>query len=285
MFKNLKQIVIKSQELFQYFINFTRDTILKNKDLLMPLLFLYFFSPFLIKIFAYIQAVKWQNISLVAFRDEFANFISAKSFDGSILLIPLALGFVCFDFIFRFAKKKKKGFIGIFERFFSIIPYLLFIVEMSYTLVDFLMIFVQSMVAQEDLRQFCASYIFPVLTLYAKLPGLTNGLFGFFIFYFNYFYIARNKLKYSHFLRYHYTQSMLANCVYSLVTHLFFIFLKYNKLSDLKDFMGFNIYAFFLFVNVIFIFSALFGKETKIPFLDEAVLYHIGPRKNSSDQK
>ena len=277
MFKILKQIAIKIQQLSLYVVK----KLAKNYEFFMPLLFIYFFSPFFLRFLKYAEREKWQYISFTTFREELSNFFAAKSFDTATLLIPLILGFLFFNYIFYLTTKNKKGSIIILERFFAIIPYLFFIVEISYSLVDSCMLFIKSTFSIDDVKVVWANYIYPILFTYSKLPGLKSGLFGLFLFYFNYIYVGRNKLKFSHFVRYHYVQSMVTNSFLAFVIHTFYLFIKYNPNSELKSFIGFNIYVFFVALNLIFIFSALLGRETKIIFLDDAIVYHIGPRDNS----
>jgi hypothetical protein len=276
MFKILKQIAIKIQQLSLYVVK----KLAKNSEFLMPFLFLYFFSPFFLRFFKYAQRERWEDISFTSFIEEFSNFFAAKSFDTATLVIPLILGFLFFNSIFLLVTKNKKDALNILERFFAIIPYIFFIIELSYSLVDSCLLFFKSTFSIEDARVVWTSYVYPILFTYSKLPGLKSGLFGLFLFYFNYIYVGRNKLKYSHFVRYHYVQAMLTNSFLAFILHSFYLFLKYNPGFELKAFIGFNIYAFFVALNLFYIFSALLGKETKITFLDDAIIYHIGPRDN-----
>jgi hypothetical protein len=277
MFKILKQITSKIKQLSLYVIG----KLAKNYEFFMPLVFLYFFSPFFFRFFKYAERENWQSISFTTFRQELNNFFDAKSFDTATLIIPLIFGFLFFNIIFRLTTKNKKGSIVILERFFAIIPYLFFIVEISYSLVDSCMLFIRSTFSIDDVKIVWTSFVYPVLFTYSKLPGLKSGIFGLFLFYFNYIYVGRNKLKYSHFVRYHYVQSMVTNSFLAFIIHTFYLFIKYNPHSEFKAFIGFNIYIFFIALNLIFIVSALLGKETKITFLDDAIIYHIGPRESS----
>ena len=274
MFKTLKQIAIKIQQLSLYVVK----KLAKNNEFFMPFLFLYFFSPFFLRFFKHAQREQWENISFTSFIEELSNFFAARSFDTATLVIPLILGFLFFNCAFLLITKNKKDSLIILERSFAIIPYIFCIVEISYSLVDSCLLFVKTTFSIEDAKTVWANYVYPILFTYSKLPGLKSGLFGLFLFYFNYIYVGRNKLKYSHFVRYHYVQAILTNSCLAFILHTFYLFLKYNPGFELTEFMAFNIYSFFVALNLFYIFSALSGKETKITFIDDAIIYHIGPR-------
>jgi hypothetical protein len=294
MFKYLKHVIgtlfIKIIDIFQYFLNYLRILIFNNRDIFVPLLFLYFFFPFISKIFSYFTTVRWQDITFLTFKQEFENilFRSGSNFSDnypSLIVFALIFGFFLFELIIQIQNKlkNKNHIVTLSQRFFAILPYLLFLVEMTYSFIDSCMLFIQSILPHDFVQVFFASYVWPILLAYSNLPGLKLGIFGWFIFYFDYYYVGRNKEKFSHFVRYHFMQSMLFTSLYSFVTHLYFLWVKRNPLAEINDFLGFNIYSFFLFINLICICSAFIGKETKITFMDEAILYHIGPRKNLQD--
>ncbi len=292
---NLKQIMgpffIKLFEIFQYFLNFLRINVFKNKDIFALLLFIYFFFPFFSKVFIYFTSIRLQDLTFVNFKQEFEALIfnkpnfSVDQNEPSILIFAALIVFFVFELYLQAQAffKLKKNSVTISQRLFAIFPYLLFIVEMTYSLIDSCMLFIEAVIPKDIVQHFFSSYIFPILFLYSSLPGLKMGIFGWFIFYFDYYYVGRNKEKFSHFVRYHFVQSMLFSSLYSFVCHFYFLWIKRNPLAEINDFIGFNIFSFFLLISIICILSALIGKETKITFMDEAIQYHIGLRKNNTD--
>jgi hypothetical protein len=280
---------IKISEIFQYFLTFLRINLFKNKDILVPLSFIYFFSPVFINIFTYFTSIRWQNMTISKLKEECKTLISTNfkisENEPSTLIFAILFGFFIFEIFLQIQAflQKKKNSVTITQRLFAIIPYVFFLVEMTYSLIDSCMLFIEAGFPKESVQQFFAHFVYPILSTYSALPGLKMGIFGWFIFYFDYYYVGRNKETFSHFVRYHYVQSMLFTSLYSFICHLYYLWVKRNPLAEINDFLGFNIFSFFLFINLICIISALIGKETQITFMDEAIQYHIGPRKKNSD--
>jgi len=294
-FKFLKytttSIFTKIVDIYNYSINFLRKIVLKNKDIAISLLCLYFFFPFISQIFFYLITLRWQDITFESLKQEITNLIfnvpnsTFSENNPSILIISIIFGFLFFEFIFQIQNllKNKKPIVSISERLFAITPYILSIIEMTHSLIDSCMLFIQAVVPKDFVEQFFRNYLSPILITYSNLPGFKQGMLGFFIFYFGYYYVGRNKDQFSFFIRYHFVQSLSFNFIYQFICHLYFLWVKRNPFSEVNDFIGFNIYSFFLFVNLIGIIFAIIGKETKITFLDEAIQYHIGPRKKSEN--
>jgi hypothetical protein len=108
------------------------------------------------------------------------------------------------------------------------------------------------------------------------LGGYTNTLLFFFI----YYGVARNRDQIKFFTRYHAMQALMVNGLFIFVFQLGeTIFYRLSDQTWDKFCVGLIWYIGALLTPMFF--SALLGLETRIPFFDRAIRYHIGKRPPS----
>ena len=166
-----------------------------------------------------------------------------------------------------------KYIITIFDRIFASGIYLFPLIETFQRYSEGLFIF------QPELQKPILTIFGPLLDWYIfEFPKLTFRQGPTLLFFFIFYGLTRNRTGIKYFIRYHATQALLIHCF-----NLF-----------LNEFLGFGLglirvaswwYSstyFALVCTVLVIVPAmiacLLGLETKLPFLDEAILMHIGER-------
>jgi hypothetical protein len=174
---------------------------------------------------------------------------------------------------------KKLEIITPSERLFSLLPYFWLWLEFTNTYFDYVLDFLDGWITPEQklkVFEFCTN----LFSTYGNLPGTSYGLPGYGLFFLFYFGIGRNKEKFSFFIRYHYINGILTSAIFGFITHLFFLWVKHQPVTEITNFVGSTTYSFFFLIICIGCIASLFGRETKIPFIHQAIFYHTGRKED-----
>jgi hypothetical protein len=270
-------------ELLTDFAFFTATELTVKRDLLFPTIFVLFFYSTFFKIFSLLKELQFDNLNIGNIKNEIFNYFSSSSsqkssFDPLILLLFFICFLIFFFIIIGIYKQNKTNeeFVPMGERFFVLLPYLWFLLEMTYSMLDSCAVCLKLVFSKDDASFIIYEIIGPCLAIYLAIPGIKFGLVNNFVYYFNYFYIGRNKIKFSFFTRYFYMQSLAISSLFSLIMHIYYLSIKYGLDPVLRQFLGLNIYALFFTATIIIIIFAIWGKEPTIPGMHSSILYHVG---------
>jgi hypothetical protein len=125
--------------------------------------------------------------------------------------------------------------------------------------------------------------IFP--GLYAFQSVALGGLANLFSFYFEFYYVGRNKKGFSYFIRYHFVFAMLMTQAFNFLCLMFRIFKGYNQdnFPGLVQIFGSTLFIVFLILIFFSVFKTLQGEQPILPFFDLSVQYHIGIREREDE--
>ena len=178
----------------------------------------------------------------------------------------------------RFATQLKKlEIVTPSERLFSLLPYFWLWLEFTNTYFDYVLDFLDGWLTPDQkikVFEFCTN----LFSIYGSLPGTQYGIPGYGLFFLFYFGIGRNKEKFSFFIRYHYVNCILTGAIFSFFSHLFFLWVKHQPVTEMTNFGGSTTYAFLFLTIFAGTIAVIFGRETNIPFIHQAVFYHKGRR-------
>jgi hypothetical protein len=240
----------------------------KNRDFFVRTFGIFFFLPILGK------------LSTIIFHTVINISLGNKSLIDVILVISFFL--LLLDFIIskteKIKDKKRSNFISLRERIFVLLPYIWFWTEMTVSLVDDCVNFLEYYFPEDQVIKILENFIYPIIRTYSELPGIKIGILGYFIFYVKFFYIGRNKKRYSDFTRYYFMQSLLISMLFSLASHCYFLLINYEISEELTNIIGYSLYGSFLILIGYLMIFILMGKESRIPFLHQATEFQIGQR-------
>lgn len=253
------------------------------------------FIPVFLNILVFLILFDWDIFSFNNIKEEyskliFKDYVTQTSPNILVLLFPIVLIFCVLRFFtFKIPNDKKQDLLTIplQDRLFATLPYIWFIFEITHTLIKPHKLLVASILPPDYYVSFIQNFTYPLISGYANLPGLKQGITGLFIFTIEYTYIVRNFEQFSYFIRYFFMQAILLHLTFVLTGHLYFA-LSYNFMNYCQpalQFISLNLYSFYLVSALMLIISALTGKETKLNFIDDAILYHIGKRKVGRKKK
>jgi preprotein translocase subunit SecG len=208
---------------------------------------------------------------------------------GCLLLPCLFILIVLIEVVIKFFtpnKKKidtsnfinKKKFVPFLERFYSVLPYIWFLVEIVMSLYSDSLNLVRAYLPSQVAKDVIMYFLYPINQIYFSMPGLQFGILGNFLFFMEYSLIARAKNKYSYFLRYNFMQIVLLNALFGFYTNCYFLIIKYSSI-ELAGLIGISVLGVFICMVIYLIIIILLGKESRFPFLDEAMQYQIGRRR------
>jgi hypothetical protein len=291
MIKFLNYLLLIFRKIFDLltslpFLNAIRS--FTDRNVLFPILFVCIFFNTFLNFFIFLKDLQWNKINIENIKNEISsyifNFSSQKSnFDPLILFFFFICFVVIFDGIIAIKKKKKtdEDIVPMRERLFAILPYLWFLIEMTYGMLDSFTVFIKLVAPENQVDFITYDLVAPCISAYLNIPFIKLGFISNFIYYFNYFYVGRNDEKFSFFVRYFYIQCLAISSLFTLVMHIYFLALKYGLRLDpvLRQFFGLNIYALFLTSVSIIIIFILLGKESMIPGIHPSILYHVGIKK------
>lgn len=254
--------------------------IYRFRNLIVFLAILYFLSPFSNLIsgstISEINDV-FNNVSQPAQAIIGKNFLTTNIF---WIFVVILIFEVMGQIRKRFADKLKKlEIVTPSERLFSILPYFWLWIEFTSTYFDYVLDFLDGWLTMEQkgkVFEFCTH----LFSTYGSLPGTQYGIPGYGLFFLFYFGIGRNKEKFSFFIRYHYINCILTGAIFSFFSHLFFLWIKHQPESDLTNFGGSTTYSFLFITLLVGVVSVILGRETKIPFIHQAIFYHTGRRED-----
>ena len=191
------------------------------------------------------------------------------------------------DLIFWFIRGSSKNIknvddISFSAKFFSIIPYTWFFIEMTTTYWDWNEYIIFS--DPDNTFQIALNIMermAPLLSWYTTLP--LQKFLDFFLFFLFYYGIARNKETFSFFIRYHYTQAIIFMGIFTFQSHLFGIFAQEQNNPIINGYISICSYMTIVILLCLSFSSIVFGKETNIPFIHESIFYHTGSRDEDLD--
>ncbi len=242
-------------------------------------------KDFLLKIGQEVQEQKDYILFLTLLTIYFPLFVTYRiSF-----LILFLVGIV--DFFYTRLKKKlkqkEKYSVPIFERIFALFPYvLMFFTLMSNLTNEAIFLFNFD---SEELNKLTSivfiKLIFPGLQAFHSIIGRGTGLESLFSFYFEFYYVGRNKLGFSYFIRYHYVFAMLMTQLFSFVCSIFRNFKGYNanNFPGLVESFGVTLFICFFMLICFGVINTIQGKQPILPFFDLSVQYQIGIREREDE--
>ena len=218
----------------------------------------------------------------IPFRDMYTIYTIEERILYTILFTGLAIDLIFW--VFRGSSKNIKNVddISFSAKFFSIIPYAWFFIEMTTTYWDWNEYIIFS--DPDNTFQIALNIMermSPVLSWYTTLP--LQKFLDFFLFFLFYYGIARNKETFSFFIRYHYTQAIIFMGIFTFQSHLFGIFAQEQNNPIINGYISICSYMTIVILLCLSFSSIVFGKETNIPFIHESIFYHTGSRDEDLD--
>lgn len=172
--------------------------------------------------------------------------------------------------------KPKNRIIPLRERVFSIIPYVWVFIETTINYFDWSVYFLDEVMRTSFGQNDFYTPLISFVEKYTSLPGgqfIQVGLF--FLFYYG---VGRNKLVFPFFVRYNYTQAILFTGISTFVCHIFMLWAKTHTVPSEVGVVAVLIYSLTALIYGFCIISTLFARESNIPFLHQAIMYHTGLR-------
>ena len=283
MKKLFKYIELFIEDTFDSLNNFSVTVLAffyKKKDIVLPLVIGCLFLSFLKELVYFFNAADFKNI-------KHASKISALNPNWFLLFVVFIFSLVVGEVLIRIQKKSKiKGdIIPLSDRIFALVPYILFLIEITNIMSSSCVTFLNLSFSPEVSFFIGYKIINPIIDAMASLPGFKAGLLNQFFFYFNFYYIGRNRSKFSYFVRYFFVQSLSVTTVFIFTINLYGLIIKYGLDPFYKEALGVYIYAVYLLLTVIFMIYALLGKEPKFPALHPSILYHVGLKEKKKKKK
>jgi hypothetical protein len=279
------------KKLFEIFTYFTKKVLEgeKRREFLIKTIGLVLFFPFIV---GFTEIIVHNINSIIS------SYSKSNIFTKILLLIIMLIGIgslakLLLEFFFSFSESKKKklkklkkdNFIDtnrkilLNERLFVLMPYFWLLLELTVMMADDSVTFVEAYFPPNFGIFFKEEFLVPTIELYQTLPGLKFGILANFLFYIRYFYVGRSKEKFTYFSRYYYIQSILIQGLLNFVLHCYFLTFKYGMMVEYRQLLGLLIYSSFLAFIISLIIYISLGKESKYYFIHDALLYHIGRRK------
>lgn len=174
--------------------------------------------------------------------------------------------------------KPNKRIIPLAERVFSLIPYIWIFIETTINYFDWGVYVLSDMLN----TTFGVNNFYPVLVdfieRYTSIPGgqfIQTGLF--FLFYYG---IGRNKTIFPFFVRYNYVQAVLFVGISTFICHIFMLWAKIHSVPTEIGIVAVMIYSLSTLLFGFCMVSVILGRESKIPFLHQNILFHTGLRED-----
>lgn len=202
-----------------------------------------------------------------------------------LLIFIGILDFLCNKYIDNYNKifknQKEEFFIPIFERIFCFFPYFL----MLFTLANTILIFIMEYPNMRNMQDLMDLVILPMVDTQKSGIGRLFGIEGLFSFYFSFYYIGRDKDKFSYFIRYNHVLSLLIGQTLNFIFALINILKKYGGVDVIPLCQSLTLtlcLIFFLFICFALIQTSL-GKQPILPFFDLATQYQVGIREREDE--
>ena len=166
-----------------------------------------------------------------------------------------------------------KYIITVFDRLFASCIYLYPLIEAFQRYSEGLFVF------QPELQRPILTIFGPLLDWYMfEFPKLTFRQGPTLLFFFIFYGLTRNRTGIKYFIRYHATQALLIHCFNLFLSE----FLQFG-LGIIRAASWWYSTTYFVLVCCVLVIvpamiACLMGIETRLPFLDEAILIHIGER-------
>ena len=184
-------------------------------------------------------------------------------------------------------KQKEKYYVPIFERIFALFPYvLMFFTLISSLTKEAILIFDLDSPGVDNLMSIIfIKLIYPGLHGFQSIIGRGTGLENLFSFYFEFYYVGRNKQGFSYFIRYHYVFAMLMTQAFTFICSMFRTFKGYNidNFPSLVEIFGVTLFICFFILICFAVIKTFQGKQPILPFFDLSVQYQIGIREKEDE--
>lgn len=260
----------------------------KYRSLLILVLGIFFLFPFILKLVEFLVYTNWPLLITQI-------YLGPGVWQKIIFSIAIYLVFQLFVEFLTFKRletvqktddKQVSGAISLKQRIFVLLPFMWFLIELVVTMLDEFVQFCEFYIPENYLAELLERYVFPLVDMYSNLPGLELGIPTYFLFYFRYYFVGRNKQKFSYYTRYYYMQSLLVSMLFSFIVHLYFLLVKYEIPEEAQLLFSSMIISCFLVITFYPMLRIIFGQECKIPFFDEAIQYQVGlPETSKKKQK
>jgi hypothetical protein len=176
-------------------------------------------------------------------------------------------------------KKEKEKVVTILDRIIALIPFLWIVFAYNLTTLDYTLHFLRFGISRGAYLDFEYYFLNPSIRFYSEIPATVHYL----IFFLEYA-SARRKI-FSYFVRYQILQILLFQSIAFCFDHLLSMWVKYSGPGFAEEtlFIGFNGYSLITSLIIYAFITILLGKETKLPFFDKAIQFHIGARNKGED--
>jgi hypothetical protein len=176
-------------------------------------------------------------------------------------------------------KKEKEKVVTIAERIIVLIPFLWIVFAYNLTTLDYTLHFLRLGISRGAFLDFEYYFLNPSIRFYSSIP-----IYIHYVIFFMEYASARQRI-FSYFVRYQILQILLFQSIAFCFDHLLLMWVKYSGegLAEETLFIGFNGYSVITAFIIYAFITILLGKETKLPFFDNAIQFHIGARKKGED--
>lgn len=268
MFQILYKVVSKVRTFIERLSQYAEMGVWNFRNIFVKSILILIFVPFGFWYYSFLEDTRIKSIS--------TTVANPKIY---LILYCLLVGGLVFELVTRYlnwtsSKNNKIGVPTLLDRVLSILPYLWIWLEAT-------RVYQFQLIKHLKYNPQILYKVVPIIQSYENLPGHQFGLVTFLIFTFLFYGIGRNKTQFRFVVRYHSIQALLVEALIYFQSHIYLLWAE-RRVSDdiLSENVALMIYSFILFSLVIFSFSALFGLQTRIPFLHQAVIYHTGEEKD-----
>lgn len=261
--EKMNAILKKLSQLMRYYPN-VEKFVLERKKPIIVILTIIFLSIFGVKI--------WEDISDLWFICTYrANKTWVNAFIISCVIMLL---YEIKILITNKNKKEKEKTVTITERIYVLIPFFWIVFAYNLSTLDYTLHFLRFGLSRGDLLDFQYFYLNPAINFYNGLHPLVHYAI------FMAEYTSARQRVFSYFVRYQIMQILLLQAVTYCFDHLLTMAIKYSGDGFVEEalFVGFNAYSVFTALMIYALISILRGKETRLPFIDNAIQFHIGAR-------
>ena len=166
-------------------------------------------------------------------------------------------------------ESSKRPLASILDRMMAIVTYIYSSIEVGAVLCNRLVEFIQYYPG------YCDPYL-QTVQLYAMIPFQSTGLPPIVIFLVLFFGVGRNHTIFPFIVRYHVVQALLTQALFYFNSHLFTLFTERRPTPDeFSTQVALIMYAFMMTTYAIMAVTAVLGIQSRLPFMHDAVIYHV----------
>ena len=264
----MRSIIKKLSQLMRYYPN-VEKFVLERKKPIIYISTIIFLSIFGVEI--------WEKISYFWFLCTYRldkNWVNAF-----IVACVLMLLYEIKTILNNRNKKEKEKVVTITERIYVLIPFLWIVFTYNLTALDYTVHFLRVGLSRGDYLDLQYYLIQPAIRWYSLIPAPVHYL----IFFLQY--ASARQRAFSYFVRYQILQILLIQAIAFCFDHVLGMLAKYSGEGFAEEtlMLGFNAYSVITGSIIYAFITILLGKETKYPFLDSAIQFHIGARNKGEN--